>query len=245
MRYTLPVDYSDSDCVALFIHADLLPIITAQLLPLLEARLWHEDSYSLGYHAISEVFSQMTNNCLQDLIQEIRDFRGVKPDFASTPIEERTSEMYNSLNDSFAQLLALRGIQDDGWFTDTYATLTGVIQAQRGADQTDAISMWDTVQELIVTGASGGSILANIADLLGDTGGTAIEAGLLTTLVAIGASNAALMQQQHILIAETFTTLNSILFALRGATPPTDNLLQAIRGDVPADAERNIAEILI
>jgi len=245
MRYVLPEDYPSGNCVFLSVDIRLLPIIGARLSALLEPRLWVADGYQTGYRAITEVLAQMTALCSSNLIQEIRDFRGVKPEFESTPVDERTSDMYNSLNDSYAKLLELRGIMDDGWFSDTYTTLKDVVQVTRGLDQTNAVGMWDTVKDLIITSSSGASILTNIADLLSDVGETAVEGGLLTALIAIEASNAAIIQQQTLVQASMFTTLDNILRALRGETAPEDNILQAIRGDVEADADRNVVELLI
>jgi len=38
--------------------------------------------------------------------------------------------------------------------------------------------------------------------------------------------------------------LNAIVFALRGLEEPDDSILEALRGIVPADEERNIIELL-
>jgi hypothetical protein len=244
MRHSLPETYPSGECVLLAVDRDLLPVITSQLLPLLQARLWSQDSYEIGYRAISEVFSQMTAACMTGLIQEIRDFRGVKPEFEATPIDERTSDMYNSLNDSYAKLLELRGIMDDGWFTDTYTTLKDVVQVTRGLDITNAESMWDTISGLLTSSASIGDIVTNVAGLLTDTTETAVEGGLLTALIAIQAASIGVLSQQSTIQIELFNQLNLVLAALRGDTAPTDNILQAIRGDTVADATRNIIEEL-
>jgi len=244
MRYQLPEDYPSGDCVFLPVDKRLLPIIGARLSALLEPRLWVPNGFEAGYRAIVEVLAQMTALCSSNLIQEIRDFRGVKPEFESTPVDERTSDMYNSLNDSYAKLLELRGIMDDGWFSDTYTTLKDVVQVNRGTDITNATGIWDEVATLLTGAASVGDIATNIAGLLTNTAETAVEGGLLTALVAIEASNAAMIQQQVIVTSSTYTLLNSILAALRGSTAPTDNILQAIRGDTAADATRNVIEEL-
>jgi len=245
MRNSLPVGYPTGSCILLAIDRGLAPIIAGVVSQLLEERLWTADSYQNGYYAVTEVLSQMTNNCLSNLVQEIRDFRGVLPDFEATPIDERTSDMYNSLNTSFAKLLELRGVMDDGWFTDTFTTLKDVVQVNRGVDQTNAVDMWGTVSDLLITGASVGDIATNVAGMLSDVAETAVEGGLLTAIVAIEASNAAMLQQISNLNAATYTTLNLILAALRGESPITDNILQALRGDTPADATRNIVEQLL
>jgi len=210
-----------------------------------EKRVWEQDSYHDGYLAIQGVIAAMTSNCTGAIVDELRAFRGIKPEFAGTPIEEQTSDMFNSLNDLLQSTLALRGIMDDGWFSDTYTTIKDVVQVTRGLDQTNAVGMWDTVKDLIITSSSGASILTNIADLLSDVSETAVEGGLLTALIAIEASNAAIIQQQTLLQASTYTTLNSILAALRGVDPPEDNILQAIRGTTASDETRNVVEQLL
>lgn len=245
MRNQLPVGYPSGECIMVAIDRDLAPIIVGVISPLLEERLWVANNYQEGYYAITEVLSQMTNDCLSNLVQEVRDLRGVLPEFAAVPIEERTSDMYNSFNTSYAKLLEMRGIMDDGWFTDTYTSLKDIVQVQRGLDQTNASGIWQTVSDLLITGASVGDIATNVAGLLSNVAETAVEGGLLTAMVAIEASNAAMLQQISNLNAATYTTLNLILAALRGTTPITDNILQALRGDTPADATRNVVEQLL
>jgi len=245
MRHILPDPYPTGACVLVPMDIGLLPIIIGQLSPLLEKRLWVADSYQAGYYAIVEVLYQMTTCTMDSLIQEIRDFRGIKPEFAETPIEERTSDMYNSLNDSYAKLLELRGIMDDGWFTDTYTTLKDVVQAQRGTNQAITEENWGSIADLLAPGASIIDIAAEIGSMLTNVGETAVEGGLLSTLVAITAANAAMMAANAVDTGLVIANLNSIITALRGADAPTDNILQSIRGDTPADATRNIVEQLV
>jgi len=245
VKHELPLSYPSGNCVLLAVDRDLLPIMAAELSTLLERRLWVADSYQAGYYAFVEVLRQMTACTIADIVQEIRDFRGVLPEFEGVDPAERSSAMYNSLNTSFAKLLELRGIMDDGWFTDTFTTLKDVVQVTRGLDQTNAISMWDEVQSLIVTSASGADIVSNIASLLGSVSETAVEGGLLTALIAIEASNAAIVQQSLVVQASMFTKLDDIVGALRGVSAPTDNILKAIRGDTPADETRNVVEQLL
>jgi hypothetical protein len=245
VKHALPISYPSGNCVIMSMDRDLLPIVAAQLSPLLEKRLWVESDYQAGYYAIAEVLRQMTACTIAELIQEVRDFRGLKPEFESVDPAERTSVMYNSLNDSFAKLLELRGIMDDGWFTDTYTTLKDVVQVTRGLDQSNATGIWDTVAGFMDGSASAATIATNIGEMLSNTTETAVEAGLLTALVAIEASNAAMLQLQVQLLSTSFGKLDDIVGALRGVTPPDDNILQAIRGDTPADADRNVVELLI
>jgi hypothetical protein len=212
--------------------------------PLLEARLWTKNDYLAGYYAISEVIAHMTSTCLIDFAQEIRDLRGVKPEFASTPIAERTSDMYNDLNTLFAQLLEMRGIMDDGWFTDTYTTLKDVVQAQRGTNQAITEENWGTISDLLTGSASVVDIAAEVASLLTNVTETAVEGGLLGTIVALTAANTAMMAANALDVGNIITKLQAIVEALRGATAPTDNILLALRGTSDADETRNVVSLL-
>ena len=245
MRHSLSGIYPNGNCVLIAVDIGLLPVLTSQLLPLLSSRLWTIDSFEIGYRAISEVLSQMTNSCITQLIQEIRDFRGVKPDFVSTPVEERTSDMYNSLNDSFAQLLALRGIMNDGWFEDTYTTLKDITQVNRGNNQEAADDTWQVISDMIRDGVGTGDVIANVGNLLENSADTAAEVCLLTALIAVEASNAMLLNEIIATQVPFYQALTDILTALRGSSAPSDNILQALRGNTPADADRNIVEQLI
>jgi len=245
MRHSLPVGYPSGNCVLVAFDVDLVPVLASALSQLLEKRFWEEEAYQVGYYAIGEVIAQMTSACFTQLVQEIRDFRGVLPDFVSTPVEERTSDMYNSLNTLFDKLLELRGIMDDGWFTDTYTTLKDVVQAMRGTNQTQGTSIFDDVKGLLDGEADVATIIDAISGFLGDIEGTAVEGGLLLSLVAMTAANSALFQAQALAQVTQLDQLNAIISALRGASAPTDNILQAIRGDTPADVDRNLVELLV
>jgi hypothetical protein len=244
MRYSLPVDYPSGNCIIIAIDTRLAPIISSQLSDLLEARLWTKDSYQAGYYAIAEVMAQMSNNCFSNLIQELRDFRGVKPDFIATPVEERTSDMYNSLNDLFTQLLELRGIMDDGWFTDTYTSLKDVVQAQRGTDAAVGTDIWEQVAELFGETSTMTDIAGTLIGFLTDQEQTAVQGGLALGQMAMQAATVAAIQQLALNQVLDNSTLVAILHALRGDTAPVDNILQSIRGDTAADVDRNILQAL-
>lgn len=240
MRHHMPVPYPSGACVLVPVDARLVPILIHQLLPLLDARLWIVDDYEAGYRAASEVIANMATSCVADLVQELRDFRGVKVAYESIPVEERTSDMYNSLNDINQWLLDMRGLMDDGWFEDSYTTLKDIVQAERGTNQTTGETIWDDIAQLISTGASVDSILAHITSLLTSQETVAVEGGLLLTLVALTAANSGLLGQHSTAQALIYTRLNEILLALRGATAPADNILVALRGTTDADGTRNI-----
>lgn len=240
MRLHMPATYPSGNCLLVPLDSVFAPIIVSRYLPLLESRLWYPEDYQAGYRAISWVIAQMTVCSVADLIQEIRDFRGVKPEYASIDVVDRTSDMYNSLNDLFYQLLQLRGLMSDGWFEDTYATLKDVIQAQRGTVQETGESIWDDIAQLISTGASIDSILAHITSLLTSQETVAVEGGLLLTLVGLTAANSGLLGQHAAGQQVIYNQLVEILKALRGETSPADNILLALRGSTDADATRNV-----
>lgn len=87
-------------CVLLFVPVELVPLVGGSFRRMEQRRRWAtEEDYQQGYRAFVELQAQLMNNCLADLIQEIRDLRGIAPAYASTPIEERESYMYRNIND--------------------------------------------------------------------------------------------------------------------------------------------------
>lgn len=244
MRVQLPEAYPSGTCVLVPIDTGLVPLISGVLAQMLAAHRWKAGEYENGYRAITEVIAAMTSLCAQQLVQEIRDLRGVMPAYASTPVDERTSAMYNSLNDLNQWLLDMRGIMSDGWFTDTYTTLKDVVQVQRGTDQSTAASIWGVVREALLAGSSGASIIDIIAGFLEEQESTAVQGGLLASLLAVTAANAGIVQAMGISILDMQGRLNDVLLALRGATAPDDNILLALRGGLDVSAGLSIAEQL-
>src|SRR5262245_3231195 len=159
MRISLPDNYPSGECVLIPVDAALVPLIAAALAPFLEKRVWTAESYQAGYRAFTEVLSSMTNNCVADLVAEIRAFRGLKAEFAGTPPEDQTIDMFQSLNDLLFAGMQARGIMVDGWLTDQYASLADIVQTQRGLDKTNGVGIWDSVAGLL----SGGATVATIA----------------------------------------------------------------------------------
>lgn len=101
-------------CVMLLIPVELVPIVGAGLADMEARRRWITDSdHQLGYRAFVALQDQLMTNCLDTLIAEIRALRGVKPDYASVPAEDRTTDMYRDFNDLIDHLntitFALRG----------------------------------------------------------------------------------------------------------------------------------------
>jgi hypothetical protein len=143
MPYVYPSPPDVETCVLLFVPVELVPIVGALFSQLEKRSRWVDDAnHLLGYTAFVELQKQLMSNCLADLIAEIRALRGVKPEYESTPIDERTTDMYRDFNDIIGHLLpiifALRGPED---IPDS------LIQALRG--DTPADSTRNVVDQLI------------------------------------------------------------------------------------------------
>ena len=87
-------------CVLLFVPVELVPLVGGAFKAMEQRRKWAtQEDFEQGYRAFVELERQLMSTCLQELIQEIRDLRGVSPAYASTPVEERESYMYRSVAD--------------------------------------------------------------------------------------------------------------------------------------------------
>jgi len=223
----------------------VVPYALAALEHRIPPYIWADDSYVRGVQLVRSLQMALLCGGMTELIAEVRALRGLDPAYVTTAPEDRTIDMYRSLNDVLQSNLDLRGVLSDGWFTDPqFATIADLVQAQRGSNSAAGKDMWDEIA-LIIGDASGVSQIADfVVDILGKTEEAVVEGGLLTILVALTASNAAMMQQMLIFNAMNTEKINAILAALRGDTAPDDNILQALRGDVEASATRNVADLL-
>lgn len=130
--YVYPSPPTEETCVLLFVPVELVPIVGALFARLERRAEWAtQDDWEQGYKAFVALQEQLMSNCLQALVGEIRALRGVLPDYVDVPVEERTIDMYRSLNDLLDGLLLLRGIVSG---TDV-ATLAQVVLALRGPDE--------------------------------------------------------------------------------------------------------------
>jgi hypothetical protein len=129
--YVYPDPPIEPTCVLLFIPVELVPIVGA-LFGRLERRTeWATVlDWQLGYKAFVDLQEQLMNNCLRELIDELRAARGVLPEYEDVPIVDRTVDMFRSLNDVLAGLLLLRGVVQG----ETLATLADLVLALRGVD---------------------------------------------------------------------------------------------------------------
>lgn len=95
-----PETPENPSCVVLFIPVELVPIVGSLFSQLESRRKWASDAdWSQGYKVFVDLQDQLMNNCLATLIQEIRDIRGVKPEYVTVPIADRTTDMYHDFND--------------------------------------------------------------------------------------------------------------------------------------------------
>jgi len=100
MALSFPSSGLSGDCILLAIPVELVPIVGGLFASIQYRAKWSsDDDYKDGSRAIRELEAQLMNNCFSALIQEIRDLRGVKPDYEDVPVGERTSDMYRSIND--------------------------------------------------------------------------------------------------------------------------------------------------
>jgi len=243
--YSYPEAPEQPSCILLFVPVELVPIVGAQFAQLEQRHRWATtDDWQLGYAAFVDLEAQLMNNCLDSLIQEIRDFRGIKPDFVETELVDRTSDMYQSLNDIMASMLEMRGVLVDGWFTDQSATLADIVRAMRGSNQAVGASLWADIAALLGSGASLASIVGFVANLLTSQEEVVVEGGLMLAQIATTAAVAAILESMAISQATQSGALLAIIEALRGSTAPTDNILEALRGTVDASATRNLADLL-
>lgn len=140
----------------------------------------------------------------------------------------------------------LRGILNPGWFGigGELTTVADVVNALRIGSQDDKQSLLDTLSTILGAGSDVASIFNAVRGLLGDVVDTASEGAVLGVLIASTLATAAVAGQQQIATAELLTKLDLVLAALRGAAAPADNILQALRGDDPANGDRNLATLL-
>lgn len=134
MSLVFPTTSEIDTCVLLFVPIELVPIVGGLFSQLEARKRWASDSdWADGYEAFTMLQDQLMSNCLKTLIDEIRALRGVKPENVSTPIDERTTDMYRSFSDIIDVLtpilLAMRG---DAPIEDS------IIEALRGTTPADA-----------------------------------------------------------------------------------------------------------
>jgi hypothetical protein len=239
IKHTYPDPAEQPTCVLLFVPIELAPLVGGLFRQMENPREWATlDDWHKGYKSFVELQDQLMSTCVSDLIAELRALRGVKPEYVATPIEERTTDMYQSFTD-------IRGVLSDGWFeTPVLASLADIVKAERGNDADIGKGLWDDISEIISDASGLASIASFVTNLLNTAEETVVQGGLLTALVALTAANTAMMQQMLIDNADNSAKVNAILLALRGDSAPEDNVLKALRGTTDASSTRNVADLL-
>jgi hypothetical protein len=118
--------------------------------------------------------------------------------------------------------------------------LADVLQALRVGDAGDQSSLWSKFQAILNAGGDIAQITSTLNDLFNTTVGNMTEGGILAMVIGSALANAASAQQNA-------SDLQRIIKALDGGAEPADyqdNILQALRGDVEASAERNAVSLL-
>jgi hypothetical protein len=118
--------------------------------------------------------------------------------------------------------------------------LADVLQALRVGDAGDQSSLWSKFQAILNAGGDIAQITSTLNDLFNTTVGNMTEGGILAMVIGSALANAASAQQNA-------SDLQRIIKALDGGAEPADyqdNILQALRGDVEASAERNAVDKL-
>lgn len=134
MAYVFPAAGLDTDCALLAIPSNLVPIVAGLFSTLQYRAKWISDAdYSSGRKAFAELEAQLVNACFSQLIQEIRDARGVAEVYEDVPTEDRTSDMYRSLDDLVRRLNTIIFALDGGLEHDD-----SILQALRGDVEADA-----------------------------------------------------------------------------------------------------------
>lgn len=143
--------------------------------------------------------------------------------------------------DSLLGLLRdLPGVLDAGWFGigGRPATLADVVNALRANAPEVAAGIYEQARDLLDAGQDVASIADFVRGVLDEGTDVVGDAGQLLMLAALGASQTAMSQQ---LVAR----LDRLIAGLDGGgTAPTDSILRALRGDNPANAERNVIDAL-
>lgn len=102
--HTFPSEEA-ADHLLICVPVTLIPFIRYLCQWMQDEQIWESrEDWKRGYQAAAELEVSLSGKCMSDLIQEIRDLRGVRPAYAAVPVAERTSDMYRSLEDVVAHI---------------------------------------------------------------------------------------------------------------------------------------------
>lgn len=139
----------------------------------------------------------------------------------------------------------LPGIIDPGWFGigGHKASLADVVTALRVGNNESATSLWESFSGILDAGSDAAGMADLIQDLFFNTVGTAEEGGIMALLGAGIVGNLAATQALSIQLTQMTLQLNRMINTLDGGgISPSDNILQALRGNASASAERNVID---
>jgi hypothetical protein len=135
------------------------------------------------------------------------------------------------------QLILMQGIINAGWFGigGENATIADLVNALRIGDNNQRLQLSTSLNDILSAGGNIASIAGFVQSILADTVSNVREGSLQGVLIAATLANASILAQLAI-------QQEQVLQALRGTFPTGDNLLQALRGDTPASATRNVVD---
>lgn len=220
---------------------------------------WSESGYVRGVQLIRRLQLALLQGGLAELLESNRQIYRL----LDTALYGRTYEQVSTeplvivpeippVPDTFAAepgivpaLDGLAGVLDAGWFGigGHKATLADIVAALRVGNSQSAQSIASKLQG-ILTGASSA---ANIGQLITDMFTGAVQAteegGIMVLLAASIVGNLAATSALSVQLQTMQLQLARISNSLDGGGfPPDDNVLEALRGAVPAGAERNVID---
>lgn len=134
----------------------------------------------------------------------------------------------------------LPGIINPGWFGvgGQKATLADIVRGLSTGKESVQTDLWDTIQDLFDAGGDTASMADAVGELVTGTAETVTSGGILVALLASIVTNTVMGRAQTVMLERILRALNggNMLF------PPSDNILQALRGDTAASAERNVID---
>jgi hypothetical protein len=260
--YPDPLEHPPCEAVLVCIPAELVAIIGGHLGVLELPGMWASQAdWEQGYQTVAELQEQLMTGCAKTITELLQDLNvmfahatGLADGANLTQIEtmlpatgarlraiqDEALDTTGLLNTEIARWPAAGEIPD-GWLGlfPRKVTLADILQALRVGSQGEQQNIIDTIAAILdsIDDAAGiGNTLLNLYKALEDS---ATDSALLGVMMASVIASAA-AQNQH------FAQLQRIIADLDGGAVdrPGDNILQALRGDVEASAERNAVDKL-
>lgn len=303
MKYTFPIDTYGKNCVLVPIDEALIPLVAGALNRFFLESIWiTRADYELGYNAFAELLANMTNNCLQELVDgQDRIYRlldtalngtqysssanpadpdrplispalpAVPPVSTSSPNALRahvgrlwkiaenvaTGAIYPpsegvlgapALDDDQSEretLRAAQGLLNSGWFNGPAraATYADIVAAVRVGDD-NQVQRVTTALDVLGGAGSAASIVGTVKDFFAQGADVTLDGLMLATMIVSTMAQTATAGLQAGQLSELNTKLTRIIGDLDGGgdDEPSDNVLQALRGNNPASATRNVID---